>query len=74
MDITEFLAQMQILDVALAGKGRHIAKTAKVSYGTYLNYRAGRGNDSVKMEAILKASRRAALEVKHYLNSVNISV
>lgn len=73
MDISEFSAQMQILDVALVGKGKQIARAAKVSYGTYLNYRSGRGSDPKTMEDILRASRKVALEVKHYLNSQNIT-
>lgn len=69
---SEFLAQMNLLDPALSGRGQEIAKEASVSYNTYLNYRQGRGKDEKIMQAILDASKKMALALRHHLNSINI--
>lgn len=68
----EFLAQMRLLDPAIAGRGQEIAKDAKVSYNTYLNYKGGKGKDTIIMESILEACRKIAKQVKHHLNSINL--
>lgn len=68
----QFLAELKNLDAALEGRGKEIAKEAKVSYNTYLNYRQGRGSDEVTMTAILDQAKKIARQLKHHLNSINI--